>query len=156
MGIVDSFKGFMGFDNDRYDDDDMLDEEYDDVEEYDDDPMDNRGNAHFSRRSKVVPINPNSQHGQASITIIKPKRYEDVSAIADVVKSRRPVIFDVANVEEAGSATKIVDFMSGVVYGLNGNIKKVSAGIFVAAPEHMSIASEEIRQTARANFNVEL
>lgn len=153
MGIVDSFKGFMGFDNDKYDDE-FMDEELLDEEEYDDE-LEERSNSRFARKGKVVPLNPNTGHGQASITIIKPRRYDDVAAIADVVKSRRPVIFDVANMEETGVATKIVDFMSGVVYGLNGSIKKVSAGIFVAAPEHMSIASEEIRQSARSSLNIE-
>lgn len=148
MGIVDSFKGFMGMDNDA---------EYDEYEEnYDEDYEDEYEEEQpyiSSRKSNVTPIN--AAPGRGSISIIKIKKYEEAEKLASILKSGRPVIYDVSDMEEAKEATKVVDFMAGAVFGVDGGMKRVSGGIFLAVPNTMNIMNDEInrRTTSSIKFD---
>lgn len=145
MGLVDSLKGFMGMDDDFYD------EEYDDVyeDEYEEDKTE-KPKSRFTRRTDNV-VNMPGDGSEKSIAIMKAKKYEDAAGIAEILKSRRPVIFDVGDVEMEGDAEKIVDFMSGAVFGLNGDIKRVSGGIFIAVPANMDITNEDLRRNVKGS-----
>ena len=154
MGIVDSFKGFIGIDNenDEYDEyDDAYDEEYDDeeVEEEFRRPQ----TFTSSRRSTVGSVQ--TSPGRGSISIIKIKKYEDAETLASILKSGRPIIFDVAEMEEPKEAGKVVDFMSGAVFGLDGSIKRVSGGIFLAVPNTMNITNDEINKRASSSIKLD-
>ena len=65
-------------------------------------------------------------------------RYEDTQNIIDNLKSRKPVI---VNMEELDldCAQRILDFMAGAIYALNGTIYKISRGIFVVAPTNYDV-----------------
>lgn len=153
MGIVDSFKGFIGIDNenDDYDEyDDNYDEEYDDEEE--EEPR--RVQSYSApRRNNIIPVQ--SAPGRGSISIIKIKKYEDAETLASILKSGRPIIFDVGEMEEPKEAGKVVDFMSGAVFGLDGNIKRVSGGIFLAVPNTMNITNDEINKRASSSIKLD-
>ena len=72
--------------------------------------------------------------------VYQPKSNEDTQDIIDNLKARKPVVI---NLEEMDNdiAQRVLDFVSGAVYALNGNIKKVSKGIFVIAPSNVDIAT---------------
>ncbi len=72
--------------------------------------------------------------------VYQPKSNEDTQDIIDNLKARKPVV---VNLDEMGSdiAQRVLDFISGAVYALNGNIQKVSRGIFVVAPSNVDIST---------------
>lgn len=78
---------------------------------------------------------------QLEVAVVQPKAYEDAREIADRLKSKKAVVI---NLEDMGKedAIKVLDFVSGVVYALEGEIQKVSSGIFLIAPYNVSIASD--------------
>ena len=78
---------------------------------------------------------------QTQVVVTEPSSYDQVQAIADNLKNRRSVI---VNFEKADTdlARRIVDFLSGTTYALNGNSQKVGHNIFLFVPSNVDIASE--------------
>ncbi|MCI8403621.1 MAG: cell division protein SepF [Clostridia bacterium] len=147
MSFIDSVKNFIGIDTgDDYYDDEYYDEE-DEIEEA---PSSRSGSA-FSRRnsSKVVPINPGTS---SRIRIMKPSQFDESTGIADEIKGGRLVIFDVGNLDTT-DARRVVDFVSGAAYGVSGNVRRVSGGIFVAAPRHIDITGDNLKEHTRNTFD---
>lgn len=81
-----------------------------------------------------------SLHSQKNIRMVlhEPRSYEETQEIADHLRSRRPVIVNLQRLN-SDSARRVVDFLSGCVYALNGDIKKVGASIFLCTPENVDI-----------------
>lgn len=70
--------------------------------------------------------------------VYHPVSYEDAQNIIDNLKARKPVIVNMEELEVSG-AQRILDFLSGAVYALNGTICKISRGIFVVAPNNYDV-----------------
>ncbi len=148
MGIVSSIKDFIGGES-----------EYDDYEGYDDEEYEEEQSTpkrSYSRFYSRKDDERESAQPESDITIIKVRKFDDAMSIADVLKSRRPVIFDVIEMDKSDDAERVVDFMVGAVYGLDGNIKRVSGGIFIATPRNMKINSDEVRKKTGTSFGIEL
>jgi len=77
------------------------------------------------------------------VVVIQPKSFDEAQDIADHLKERKPVIMNLEAVDTAVSR-KIVDFLSGATYALDGNIQKITNGIFLVAPNNVGILDEEI------------
>lgn len=90
------------------------------------------------RRNKVVNIHATTQ---LKVVVMQPESFEDARGIADHLKTKKPVIINLESLE-TDVARRVVDFLSGAVYGLDGNIQKVSAGIFLIAPYNVSIMGD--------------
>ena len=93
-----------------------------------------------SRRntSQVVSIHTNIQ---MQVVIVKPENYEDAQEICDQVKSKKPVVVNLENAEFP-VAQRIMDFLSGTCYSLDGTIQRVANNIFVIAPENVDISGD--------------
>lgn len=87
------------------------------------------------RKNNVVSI-PTAV--QMKMIVYHPISYEDTQNIIDNLKSRKPVIVNMEELE-IECAQRILDFMAGAVYALNGTIFKISRGIFVVAPNNYDI-----------------
>ena len=61
--------------------------------------------------------------------------------ICDHLQANRSIVMNVEDVE-IQTAQRIVDFLSGAVYSLDGNIQKVSSGIFLATPNSVDILGD--------------
>ena len=71
-----------------------------------------------------------------------PVSYEDAQNIIDNLKARKPVIVNMEELDVA-AAQRILDFISGAIYALNGTIAKISRGIFVVAPTNYDVIGNE-------------
>lgn len=78
---------------------------------------------------------------QMKVVVMTPDMFDEASTICDHLKSKKPVI---VNLESADKeiARRIVDFLSGAVYSLDGTIQKVSNSIFVVAPHNVDVMGE--------------
>jgi cell division inhibitor SepF len=88
---------------------------------------------------KVVAIKRQVKH--AEISIFSPQSFDDASMIANNLKSGKAVIINLGRLD-VSLATRIVDFVSGIIYALEGESKKVGDNIFVFTPYGISIAAE--------------
>ena len=77
----------------------------------------------------------------AKVVLQAPDSFNDAQRIADSLLAGKAVII---NIEECDPevAEKIVDFVGGVIYAINGDIQKVSAGTILATPANIAISSE--------------
>jgi len=73
--------------------------------------------------------------------VSEPRVFEDVQGLAENLKNRRPVIVNLEKAEPE-LAKRVVDFISGATYALNGTLQKVGSGIFLVVPSNMDISSE--------------
>lgn len=141
MGFVDAVKDFVGFGDIDYEEEYEMEEEEIEAEEV---------RAPLFKRNKVVPLD--RQANQPSIVVLKPKCFNNSTEVADQIKQRRPVILDVGGLDPE-EARRVVDFIAGTVYGLNGDIQKVSGGIFIATPSSYDIAGEFLKDKSGAGFD---
>ena len=82
------------------------------------------------RGNKVVNIHATAQ---LQVVLVKPERFDDASAVADHLNAKRTVVL---NLESANKdvARRILDFLSGVAYANDGQIKKVANCTFIITP----------------------
>jgi len=95
-------------------------------------PPDNRKS---TKGGNVVSI-----HSQKNVRVVlnEPRSYEEAQEIADHLRSRRSVVVNLQRVR-SDHAVRIVDFLSGTVYALNGQISKLGANIFLCTPDTVEI-----------------
>ena len=77
---------------------------------------------------------------QMQVVIIKPECYEDAQDISDQIKTKRPVVVNLEKVPFP-VGQRIMDFLSGTCYSLEGSIQRVAHNIFVIAPENVDISA---------------
>ena len=90
------------------------------------------------RNNKVVNIHATTQ---LQVVLVKPEHFEDAPSIADHLTNKRTVVL---NLESANKdvVRRIVDFLSGVAYALNGQIKWVASSTFIITPYNVDIMGD--------------
>ena len=90
--------------------------------------------------NQVVNINATTQ---LQVVLVKPERFEDASAIADQLNAKHTVVL---NLESTGKeiSRRLIDFLSGVAYANNGQIKRVATSTFIITPYNVDIMGDLI------------
>lgn len=91
-----------------------------------------------SRRGKGQIVGLPTAKQPSKMILCEPRSYDETQEIADHLKARRTVLVNLQRVRH-DLAVRIVDFLSGTVYALNGSISKVGPGIFLCAPENVEV-----------------
>ena len=127
---------FVGFETDDYQEDyeTPVQEEL----EYEEPIMDRFA----SRRSSRVVKLHDSAPQQMKVVVMQPENFEEARDITNHLKNRKPIVVNLEAVEK-NVARRIIDFLSGAVYALDGDIQKVSNGIFLIAPNNVGILGED-------------
>ncbi|KUO73145.1 MAG: cell division protein SepF [Desulfosporosinus sp. BRH_c37] len=128
--LIDKVIGIMGFSDEEPEED--IFEENEREKNAQEEVRSGRKNA------QVVSIHSQKQ---MRVVVMEPSSFEEAQNIADQLKSRRPVIVNLENAEKM-LAKRIVDFISGTTYALNGNMQKVGNGIFLFVPTNVDISGE--------------
>lgn len=77
----------------------------------------------------------------ASLVVAKPQSFEESKEICDKLKQRKGVYVNLEGLDKI-LAQRIVDFIGGSVYALEGNIKKVASAGFIVVPDNIAISSD--------------
>lgn len=146
-GLLNKFMDFIGIEETEMDDDMYGDEYYEGESQAQTDivlNMANRSKRQRTAASAASGSNVVSLPTAASMKMIvyHPISYEDTQNIIDNLKSRKPVIVNMEELE-IDCAQRILDFMAGAIYALNGSIYKISRGIFVVAPTNYDIIGND-------------
>lgn len=86
-------------------------------------------------------ISGGSSSAAIEMKIIKPEKFEDVKGIADHLLSKRTVVLNLENVNKE-AVRRIIDFLTGTTYAIEGTIKKVSLNTYVITPKNIDISAE--------------
>ena len=134
---------------DEYDEEDVYDYG-EDEEEIEDRKLFGRKN----NNNKVVNMPQTQTQGQAiKMVISQPTTFEQSDEICSFLKEKKSVIVNLEYVNK-DVARRIVDFISGGVYALDGYIQKVSNSIFLVAPSNYEITNEMAREEMKSKLSV--
>lgn len=134
MGLVDKFKEWMDGPEDEMDEEE-LEEGMEFVTKTEVEPT---AADTAKRGNKVVNIHATAQ---LQVVLVKPERFDDASTVADHLNAKRTVVL---NLESANKdvARRILDFLSGVAYANDGQIKKVANCTFIITPYNVGIMGD--------------
>ena len=90
------------------------------------------------KRNKVVNINATTQ---LQVVLVKPERFDDAAAIADQLNAKRTVVLNLESTNKEVSR-RLIDFLSGVAYANNGQIKRVATSTFIITPYNVDIMGD--------------
>ena len=103
-----------------------------------------------NKKNKVVGM-PGMQ--QVKVIISQPSTFEQSEEICEHLKEKKSIIVNLEYVNK-DVARRIVDFISGAVYGLDGNIQKISNSIFLVAPFNYEITNEVMKEDIKNKLSV--
>ncbi len=136
MSIVNKMLNLIGFETQEdYEEELMENSEFSNSRIFEEDESETMESG---KRNKVVKIHTTAQ---LKLVVMQPENFEDARDIANHLKNKKPVVINLESVERSVSQ-RIVDFLSGAVYALDGNIQKVSNGIFLIAPYNVGIMGD--------------
>ena len=72
------------------------------------------------------------------LILLEPRAYSESQQIADHLKNRHTVVVNLKRVT-TDQAKRIVDFLSGTIYAIGGDLQKIGGGIFLCAPKNMNV-----------------
>ena len=131
----------------------FLDDEYDYNEEE-------------SYEEETVPAKPQKQHAvqkqnvvslqsvqkSSKVVLVEPRIYAEAQDIADQLKNRRAVVVNLQRIER-DQAKRIVDFLSGTVYAVGGDIQKIGTDIFLCTPDNIEVSGSISQILQEADYD---
>jgi len=128
MSMKDKFKNFFN-----------MEEEYEYVEEYTDDSSTQAQPSAKKEKGKNVVNLSAIQQPVSKVMLCEPTSYNEVQEIADNLLNKRAVVINMQRVDHS-QAKRIVDFLSGTVYAVKGDIQKLGAGTFLCTPDNIDVS----------------
>ena len=159
MGVLDKFLDAIKLsDDDEYEDDDFFDDEFDDDYEeekpkkslfkkekpvLDDEEEEFEIKKPARANSKVTPMRQPARRNAPAmeVCVIKPNNMDDSREITETLLSGRTVILNLEGID-LEDAQRIIDFISGAAFAIDGNLQKISNSIFLVTPAHVDISGD--------------
>lgn len=120
----------------------FLDDEIDDnIDEYVEEPAPIKQQKQPVKSQNVVSLQSVQKITQKSskVILVEPRSYEESPEIADHLKNRRAVVVNLQRIDKE-QGRQIVDFLSGAVYTIGGDIQKIGSSIFLCTPDNVEIS----------------
>lgn len=108
-----------------------------DEEQYYEEPT-SQNSVSAERGKKVVPINSSRQNETSKISLFEPRLYSDVKEIATQLLNNRAIIVNFTQMDN-DAAKRVVDFLNGTVYAVDGAIERVGDQIFLCTPHNYEV-----------------
>ncbi len=122
MGFGNKLKGFIMSDEDDEEILELEEEEAAALSEYE------------SPKSKMGALNAN-----VKMVLFEPRSFDETVEIASKIKENRAVVVNLHKLQREYSQRSI-DFLSGVIYALDGTIQKIGPQVLLCAPKNMGVA----------------
>ena len=87
--------------------------------------------------------------GSNKMILFEPRAYSESTQIADYLKKRNTVVVNLKRVTPE-QAKKIVDFLQGAIYAMNGSLQNLGGGIFLCAPNNVNIEGKITDENAKS------
>lgn len=149
MSFKDKLKTMMGIDEEEYEMDDF-EEEFEEPEVVKpipskpdltvvSNPTNSSNQSTNKGKSTVMQMNTESNKLKLDsnlnkVIIREPNEYSDAQDIADCLKENYPVFINLQRLEKS-QAKRVVDFLSGTIYAIDGDIKRVGTNLFLCTPK---------------------
>ena len=84
--------------------------------------------------------------GSSKLVLLEPRAYSETQQIADELKKRNTVVVNLKRVT-SDQAKRIIDFLSGTIYAIGGDLQKVGGGIFLCTPNNVKVNGKITEET---------
>ena len=146
--IMDKVWGLFGMDTAEPEEDENVYEYDNDYEEENEEEE----RKFFGRKNKDKVVSM-AQGQTIKMVISQPTNFEQSEEICGLLKEKKSVIVNLEYVNK-DVARRIIDFISGGVYALDGHIQKISNSIFLIAPMNYEITNEMAREEIKSKLSV--
>ncbi len=99
----------------------------------------------IQRPAVVRPLQPPPPPQHQKVHIVAPTGFAEAQEIGDLLKNNQPVIVNLQGVDR-DLARRLIDFSSGLTYGLGGSMEKVADAVFLLTPSNVEVSAEEKRR----------
>ena len=93
---------------------------------------DSNEESYYTAENVVMPS------GSGKMILLEPRAFSESGQIADHLKNRNTVVVNMKRVT-AEQAKRIIDFLSGTVYAIGGDLQKIGVGIFLCTPKNVNV-----------------
>ena len=95
-----------------------------------------------------------SSGSSIEMIVVKPEKLETVTQIADYLVDRKTILL---NLEETNkdTARRLIDFLNGVAYAINGDLRKVATNTYVVTPSNVELSGEKLSSSQDAAYTKE-
>ena len=83
----------------------------------------------------------NMNSGKQEVVLFHAKTFDDAAKAADELRKKKAVILNMENVDK-GLTRRVVDFLSGSIYALDGSVKKIAQSTYLFCPHNMDIVGD--------------
>lgn len=88
-------------------------------------------------KEKMIPADENDD-GMSKMILIEPRAFSEATQIADHLKKRNSVVVNLRRVTP-DQAKRIIDFLSGTLYAIKGDLQKLGGGVFLCTPNNVKV-----------------
>ena len=81
------------------------------------------------------------------LKVVKPDRFEQVQQISEHLLARKTVVLNLEDTNKE-TARRLIDFLSGVAFAIDGQLKRVANSTFVITPKNVDVSGEQLREEA--------
>ena len=148
MGVKDAIKNI--FKDPQYDDDIVEAEQEGEEDMFFDEAPTKQQRTRSDKNDKIVNINATTQ---LQVVLVRPERYDDASAIADHLADKKTVVLNLESTNKE-VARRLIDFLSGVAYAHNGQLKRVANSTFIITPYNVNIMGDIIDELENSGVYV--
>jgi cell division inhibitor SepF len=99
----------------------------------------------------IVRTIPASRPMSSTIHRAEPKRFNEARELGERFKEGVPVIMNLQGTEDS-IARRLVDFASGLVFGLSGKIELVASRVYLLTPQDIEVSAEERERLREGGF----
>lgn len=142
MSFLDKIKNIVNVDEDGYYPDDDVDSgAFMGSDSYNEPEQRPSRQAHRTQRNsedKVVNIHTTAQ---LQVVLAKPEKFDEALGIADNLNEKRTVVLNLESVSKE-VARRLIDFLTGVAYANNGQIKRVANSTFIITPYNVDVMGD--------------
>ena len=153
MGLFDRLKNGINPEGPDYDDQDAYTQQI--QNDFNDNNMYQQNNQQYQpQQEQYQPQQPMGDPGMSvsgsnlELKVVKPERFDNVSQIANHLLNRRTVVLNLESTNKE-SARRLIDFLSGVAYSIDGYIQRVANNTFVIVPNNVDVSGEQLQEAKK-------
>ena len=144
MGLFDKIKNGINPDDPAYDEPDMYTQQIQDG--FNDTQMyQQNAQPYQDQYAPAQDVGMQVSGSSLELKVVKPERFDNVPQIANHLLNRRTVVLNLEDTNKE-TARRLLDFLSGVAYSINGNLKRVANNTYVITPCNVDVSDGPIRE----------
>ena len=138
MALRDTLRNLIGIPENDYDNDYDDEMQSSNIDQQEEEQTSMASPSSDRKHNKVVNIHATTQ---LAVVLVKPERYEDAASIADHLNAKKTVVLNLEQTSKDVSR-RLIDFLCGVAYANNGQMKRVANNTYIITPYNVDIMGD--------------